>query len=239
MIYRVNLIRESELRYQGAVSRSFMFKAGGITVGGLLGIFLLFSFLQYRTVRQNLSWAREQWAQISPIYNNVVAMQQDLAANQKILTELKSWNNSRVAWSQPLVEIREIVPLTIQLTRLNIIGSVELKEIKLPPPPAATAGDKKSPTEKKAEKAKPPALMFRRFNISMEGKASGELADEVVVQFVKTMSESPSFKPMLESIKLRGLRREDEGAASASRDQPQASDRLFGIEATTLPKEIK
>ncbi|MFH0878764.1 MAG: hypothetical protein V2A34_03540, partial [Lentisphaerota bacterium] len=146
--------------------------------------------------------------------------------NKKLLTELKGWTASRIDWQGPLLELPEIVPPTIQLTKLNIWGTLETKEIKSKEPVKPPVS---GPPLKPVKLFSPPT---RTFNIIIDGRATGDLADEVVVQFVKTIRQSSAFQPLLASIKLQGIRRETGGSE-------ESDIRIFTIEALTIPREQK
>ena len=68
----------------------------------------------------------------------------------------------------------------------------------------------------------------------MEGKATGQMAESVVVQFVRTIGSARTFKQILDSIKLQSMQKENSTA-----DQGEQADRVFSIEASTLKREMK
>jgi hypothetical protein len=226
MIIRVNLLRESEFRYQGAVSRGFLIRASSITVGILVGLFLITTIFQYKGLRQSVAWSKEHWEKIKPAYENVKAMQTELSRNRVVLNELKGWRHSRIEWAAPMEELRKIVPGSIQLIKFNVFGSMEVKK-----PAAADAKPAAKPENPGAPPPPPPpGQAIRKFTVSIEGRSEDKLADKVILQFVDDLRQGASFKPILDSVKLQGLRLET---------GRESNGRVFNIEATTLPREMK
>ena len=230
MNYRLNLMLVTELRHQGAVSRTFMVRTSVLTVVSAVVLFLLMWMVRYNSVRANVNWMNERWSQIKPVYDNIISMQNELNNNKKLLAELQGWTAARIDWQSPLQEVPHIVPPTIQLTRVNIWGTMEVKEVKPKDLPKSAAGA--SPV---APKGKLFSAPIRTFNIIIDGKASGTLADETVVQFVRTIRQSATLQPLLAGIKLQGIRRE----SGAENESETDAVRVFTIEAVTLPREQK
>ena len=226
MIIRVNLMKEAEFRYQGAVSRSFMLRASLITVFIVGALLLLSAIVHYNSLKQRLAWATERWTKIKPAYENVKAMQAEIGRNKLVITELKGWENSRIAWAPCLRDVSRIVPAAVQLTRLNIFGSLEVKKMPTSPiaPPSGT------PKPKGPAEAAPPAPLVRKFLVSIEGRSEDKLADKVSLQLVEDIRQSPPFHSFLESVKLQGLRLET---------GKETSGRVFNIEAMSFLREMK
>ena len=227
MKVRINLLNESELRYQGATSRSFLVKIG---VGTVVSVVLLSGILfwaRQSRFQHELTTSQAQWKKIEPVYKEVLHMQQETALNRVLSAELAGWQKVRIEWHTPCRELQQLVPPTIQLKHLAMRCTVETKQQEAPPP----AGPDEKP------KPPPPPKEIRRFFLNLEGRASGNLAEDVVVQFVRTMRLAPSFQPFLESIKLQSLQR-DTVAGDTAKTTEQA-DRVFAIEAMSFPRETK
>ena len=74
---------------------------------------------------------------------------------------------------------------------------------------------------------------MRWYTITIDGKASGDLAEDVVIQFVRTLGSDALFKPIFESPpRLNSLLRD----TSQGDEQP---NRIFTIEGSTQKREIK
>lgn len=223
MMVRVNLLKESEYRYQGAVSSLFIVRTSMATLIAFSAVFVLMGVTRYRTARADLAACREIWRMREPMYNQVLAMKQDLATFKKQQQELAGWGLSRINWYDPLLELQAIVPPSLQLKRLNVRGEMELGRR------VVEADAEGGPA--KAAAAATGITPSRQFFISLDGKALGKMAEDVVVQFVRTLDSSRKIKPLLQTIKLQSLQRD----TSASGKE---ASRTFTIEATTRKRDL-
>lgn len=224
MNVRVNLIKDTELRHVGMVSRSFLIRVSSITAVTVLALFLIIFIGRYKLVQQQLTGARDRWETLKPAYDRVRVLRQDLVDRRKIMGELTGWSKSRINWVTPLTELQQTVPPTIQLTKLLIRGEFSMKEPKVTAPPSDPG---KPPPEI-------PATPMRRYFINIYGRASGTLADQVVIHFVRTFRQMPALHEILEGVKLQRLQKEADG--DKGNEQP---DRSFEIEGVSLYKEMK
>jgi hypothetical protein len=83
-----------------------------------------------------------------------------------------------------------------------------------------------------AQKPEQSGTPARQFMIRLDGRTPGHLADEVAVQFVRTIQDGMTFQPVLESLKLQGLQRVN---AADTTD----SSRMFGMEGFTRPRKLQ
>jgi hypothetical protein len=222
MNLRVNLLRPEEQRYQGPVSLRFAISVGGITVGCLLLILLLVGLHSYISVRRDLGASRTGWQKIEARFNAVTTKQKAETDNQLLLAELKKWNRQRVEWTPLLKELQNIAPPSVQFTRLMVRSDWNFQKV-----PGPTTSDGKEIPQ--------PLLPARRYYVSLEGRAAGELADQVVVDFERTWRQSPGFQPLFESVKLQRLVREAVGGA----DRQAQADRLFLIEGEFRVRKLE
>lgn len=220
MTVSINLMKPAEFRHQGAVSGAFVVRVSVASVVSFALVFGLLGLARFRIARQDLIDCREIWKMREPLYNQILAMKQDLATAKKLQQELKGWAASRINWGDPLLELQQIVPATMQLRQLSLRGETEFKQSSAPAP---EGGEGSAPAA--------PAQPVRRFYLIIEGKATGNLAENMVVQFVRTLGEASTFKAFLESKKLQSLQRE------ASQGGEQV-DRAFTIEAITIRKPM-
>ena len=220
MKLRVDLLTQEERRYQGPVSLKFAVTIGGITLGSLALITLLVVVHALLSVRSDLKTARGNWQQIEARYKTVTDKQKAEGENQAVLTELKLWSKQRISWTDLLAELRRIAPASMQFTRLTVRSEWAFVR-----PPAKTTSDGKEIPQA--------AVPARRFFLSLEGRAAGDLADQVVVDFERAWRQSPGFQPLFESVKLQRLVRE---ATSETGRQP---DRLFLIEGEFRARKLE
>ncbi len=222
MNLRVNLLRPEEQRYQGPVSLRFAITVGGITLGCILLILLLVGLHSYISVRRDLNASRTGWQKIESRFNDVTAKQKAEGENQQLLNELKKWNKQRVAWTPLLKELQDIAPASVQFTRLMVRSDWSFQKV-----PGPTTSDGKEIPQ--------PMTPTRRYFISLEGRAAGDLADQVVVDFERTWRQSAGYQPLFESVKLQRLVRDAVGSAER---QAQA-DRLFLIEGEFRARKLE
>lgn len=214
MTVRVDLLKPSEFRRQGAVSGAFIVRVSIASILAFGGLFALLAFVRFRIARQDLLACREIWKMREPLYNQIMDMKQDLATEKKIQQELVGWEDVRIDWEPALLGLQGIVPSTMQLRRLNVRGEQNFRREKVP--------DGEGEVE----------VPVRRFFLVVEGKATGDKAEDLVVQFVRAMGKEPVFAPILESIKLQSLQRD-------TSQRGEQFDRMFRVEATTVARAMK
>ena len=225
MSIRVNLLKPSEARRQSMVGLKFIFQFGMATVVMILLIFGGLSFIRNETGKRDLEKARNIWEIREPMYQKIVEIKGDMATEKKFQQELEGWHASRIDWKPLLIELRKICPPLVQLRRLDIRGDVLIKQM-----PAVEAANSEPPASSAAPSA---GLAMRWYSITLEGKASGNMAEDVVIQFVRAFGNDALFKPIFESPpRLNSLQRD----MSQDGEQP---NRIFTIEGSTQKREIK
>ena len=94
---RVNLLKKSEQRYQGAVSRRFMLVSSVITPIILIAILSGVKLIQFAGVQSDLESSRKIWGDLKPR----LALHQDeqrcLNGNEKILELIGGWRSTQVS----------------------------------------------------------------------------------------------------------------------------------------------
>ena len=225
MTIRVNLLQPHEYRRQGAVSGTFILRVSIGTALAFLTLFSVLGFVWYEIAQRDLAAAREIWRIREPMYNQIMAMKQDLAVEKKLQQELDGWKTWRLAWTPLLLEFQKIVPSTMQIKRLNMRGDMELSR----KGGATSSGEMDTAAANKVS-----FIPTIKYNIVFDGKASGAEAETTVVQFVRTIGRAAGYESILDpaSVKLRSMQRD----TSEAGEQP---DRIFSIEATTMARSLK
>lgn len=225
MTIRVNLLQPHEYRRQGAVSGAFIVRVSIGTALAFLTLFSALGFVWHEISQRDLEAAREIWRIREPMYDQIMAMKQDLAVEKKLEQELEGWVTWRLAWTPLLLEFQKIVPLTMQIKRLNIRGDSDLAR----KGGATTTGEMDEPGASKVS-----FIPTIKYTMTFDGKASGNEAETTVVQFVRTFGRAAGYEPILDpaSLKLRSMQRD----ASEPGEQP---DRVFSIEAMTMVRSLK
>jgi hypothetical protein len=225
MSIRVNLLKPSEARRQGVVGVKFMIQISIATAVLILLIAVGLSFVHYQSGKRDLEAARNYWKIQEPLYKELVKMKENLETEKKFQQELRGWHASRIDWTPLLLELRKICPPMVQLRRLGIRGNLFIKQ---KPVVEAAGGETPEPSA-----APSPGQAMRWYSITIDGKASGGKAEDVVIQFVRTLGSDALFKQIFESPpRLNSLQRD----ASQGDEQP---NRVFTIEGLTLKREIK
>lgn len=210
----VNLLKLSEQRYQGPVSQRFLLRTLGITIGCALLLWGAYRVVLSVDTRVRLRTNKETWAKVEPRYQRLLSAQADLARDRALLQELAGWKNARQEKHALLSEIQELVPPTVQFTRLTLRGDVFLakrKAAKEPAPavaaPARKVRGKAASTKVATNKVEEISIAARRFSLSISGLATGDRAEEAVVRLERALQESPALGTLFESVRLMSVTR--------------------------------
>ena len=215
MSVRVNMMLAEELRATPSVTASFSPRVLAIVGGAIVATLLALGTVHYRMVSNGLRLAQARFVTVEPRFNEATRIQLDRNHNHNLIDELDRWAASGVAWSVPLAELGRLVPESVQFTRMTIESAI----------------DKPRPVRRRGQEDAPQPPPLRRYTVRIDGAASGELSDQTVVDFVKTLRESPAFVGWVESVQLQGLQRAT--VATAGPD-----DRVFRIDLRTYAREM-
>jgi hypothetical protein len=202
MNLKLDLLRDAERRFQGPVSVRFAVRMALAAVGTVVALVLIVVGRGYFATHRSVAEARVAWEKISPHYKDALARQKDLNALQGLDRWLTNWHSARLNTSGLLYDLQDLVPTNIQLTRLTLVSDFDTRA------ESATA---------RAAKTNAPIVRVRS-SLTMEGKASGERAEESANGFVADLEKQPRFGPLLDSVKLQRLDRD-----------PATGDRVFEV----------
>lgn len=180
---RVNLLKKSEQRYQGAVSRRFLLVS--IVVTPILFITILsgVKLIQYTAVQSNLKSSREIWENLSPRLELYKEEQRSLGANNQAMELITSWRSTQVGFSKLLTELQTTVPSGIQLTRMAIRS------------------------EPKTSIYENPEDFPLDYTLTIQGVAEGERAEDAVISLRKGLLKPEHMRSTFESVKLSSMRK--------------------------------
>lgn len=180
---RVNLLKKSEQRYQGAVSRRFLLSS--IVVVPILFVTILSSIklVQYTAVKSQLTSSQELWAGLEPRLERYKEEQRGLAGNKRGLELISAWQESKVPLSQLLNEIQDTVPEGVQLQRMAIRCDL-----------------KKSVYDK-------PEDFALDYALTVQGVAQGDRAEDAVISMVKALLEPATMGATFDSVELGSMRK--------------------------------
>ncbi len=180
---RVNLLKKSEQRYQGVVSRRFLLVCIVVTpilfITSLSGIKLV----QYTSVQSSLKSSRELWVGLEPRLEQYKDERRSLVANQRALELIAGWQGTQVPISELLTEIQGSVPATVQLTRLSIRSELGTSVY-----------------------AKPTDFS-KDYTLMVQGGAQGEQAEDVVIALLKDLLKTERMGTVFKSVKLGSMRK--------------------------------
>lgn len=184
---RVNLLKKTEQRYQGAVSRRFMLASVVITpivvIAALSGIKLV----QYTGVQAELRASREIWADLEPKLELFKDENKGLVANRKMLDLIDGWETSHGSFVKLLEDIQRTVPENIQFTRLSVRDTSQITTFA-------------NPTDMELD-----------YTLEVEGISQGERAENQVIDLRRNLLACEQIGSTFSSIKLASLRKSSGG----------------------------
>ncbi len=201
---RVNLLKKSELRYQGAVSRRFMLV--GVVVTPIVAIALLSSIklVQYTTVKYELKTSREIWTELEPRLELYKNENRGLVTNQQVMELLDGWQNSQASFVRLLTDIQDTVPENIQFTRLSVRSAMD-------------SSTYKSPED-----------MELVYNLVVEGISHGDQAETEAILLPRKLLAAEEVAATFDTLKLASMRKRGGGGSSNQRDFRVVSEILKG-----------
>jgi uncharacterized membrane protein len=189
---RVNLLKKSEQRYQGAVSHRFILVAAVVAPLVFIIIFSGVKFVQYTSVKSALQEGKEVWSGLESQYKFHQKELQSLSACRTSLDLLTGWMASQISLSLLLTEIQEQVPPTIQLQHLSI------------------RSEPKNITYTRAED------FVLNYKLMLQGVSQGNRAEDAVMGLRKDLMATDTLGKTFRSVKLASMRkRVGEGGQSA------------------------
>lgn len=180
---RVNLLKKTERRYQGAVSRRFMLIS--IVVTPILFIALLsgVKLIQYGGVRADLRISRDIWKTLEPRLNEAMEQQRGLKTNREALTLFDAWQDSKASMESLLQDIQQVIPENIQLKRVSVRSAVTTS------------------LYRHAEDLK---LDYR---LTLTGVSQGEQAEDTVIRLRRDLLAQEQLSTIFDSVKLTSMRK--------------------------------
>ena len=191
---RVNLLKKSEQRYQGAVSRRFL--TVSLVVAPVMAIAILsgIKLVQYAGVQSELKSSRTLRDSREPRLELFKDENRGLSANRTMLDLFEGWKDSHGSFVQLLDEIQSTVPENIQFTRLSVRGV-----------PAATVYAATND-------------MGIAYDLVIEGVSAGDRAENEVIDLRKDLLGCGQIGATFSSLKLASLRKSSRGGSQNSRE---------------------
>jgi hypothetical protein len=120
---RVNLIKRSEMRYQGVVNPKFLAIAAAFTLTAVLLLLTAVRGVQYSYRKKLLSDARQHWEQLEPRNKSAKAVSDELSRQAEMIKDLESRGEWATTWVDFLILLQKTAPESIQLNRLTLSRS--------------------------------------------------------------------------------------------------------------------
>lgn len=191
---RVNLLKKSEQRYQGAVSRRFIMVSAVVTPILLIAVLSGIKLVQYSGVQADLKTSREIWKDLKPKLELFNEENKSLAANRKILALFEGWRQSQLPIVKLMDEVQDVVPQNVQFSRFSLRGDIT-----------------------KAAYATPKDMKLN-YKLLIEGVAQGNRAEEDVWKFQKDLIGSPDINRAFETVDLADMRKRQSGSGVTLRE---------------------
>jgi Tfp pilus assembly protein PilN len=120
MSLRINLILDSERRSASPIQPQTLVRMGIVVLALIPVLIGLALFTGHRRFRMELDRTRTEWTQAKPRYEEALRIKQDLARQQSLMKEISGYRATRIAWSEQLEGLRDVVPQVVQLTELHV-----------------------------------------------------------------------------------------------------------------------
>ena len=191
---RVNLLKKSEQRYHGAVSRRFIFISAVVAPVLLIAILSGVKLLQYSGVKSELTTSRELWEDLEPRLILFKDENRGLITNRDALELFDGWKNSQASFVELMGDIQDAVPEQIQFTRLSVRGN--------PSEPVYTSADE----------------MPLELELVIEGRSQGGRAENHVINLQKGLLGCEQISSTFDSIKLSSMRKRQTAGGDGIRE---------------------
>lgn len=180
---RVNLLKKSEERYQGAVSRRFMLVSIVVTPILFIAILSGGKLIQYGGVQADLGASREIWKTLEPRLAVSRDQQRGLKANRQAIELINGWQGSQVSMEGLLLDIQKTIPENVQLTRISIRGKVN----------ASVYRDVDE--------------LGLDYSLVLQGMSQGAQAEDAVIHLRKDLLTREHLSATFDSLKLISMRK--------------------------------
>jgi hypothetical protein len=191
---RVNLLKKSEQRYQGMVSRRFVVVSLVATPLLLIAVLSGIKLIQYTGVQSELKASREIWKNLEPKLALFNEEKKALADHRQLLSLFEGWRSSQAPINELLEGIQGSVPDNIQFTRLSLRGDLTRSVY-------AAADD-----------------MALNYKLVIEGLSQGDMAESDVIRLQRQLLACEVVEASFESIKLTAMRKRQDAQRMTMRE---------------------
>lgn len=212
MQYMINLLKDSEQRYEGPVSTRFLVFAGAGFVMVAVSLLIAYVIFLGLVLHANLERSRQTWRNMEPRYNELTELENSFQLASRMEEELRGWERSRTEWHRILLHIQREIPSSIQLVKLEGRDRIE-----------------KPAQPQKGESMPDPVSRLQLF---LTGRVTGPAGEEEVTRFIRSLLEptdeqAPSFRTA--------------SLVSIQRDRRETTQivNLFDLDIAGYPRDIQ
>jgi hypothetical protein len=180
---RVNLLKKSECRYQGAVSRRFLLISIVVTPILFIAVLSGVKLIQYGSVQADLKAGREIWGTLEPRLAMALEQQSGLKSNRQAMSLINGWKASQVSMDGLLLDIQKAIPANVQLSRISIRSGA------------------------KASVYRTAAELELNYHMALQGVSQGEQAEDAVINLRRDLLEKEYLSTIFDSVKLTSMRK--------------------------------
>lgn len=191
---RINLLKKSEQRYQGAVSRRFVLVSIVATPILLIAVLSGIKLIQYTGVQSELKTSRAMWKTLEPRLALFNEEKKGLTHHRQILALFEGWQASQAPVIELLDGIQDSVPDNIQFTRLSLRSDLTRAVY-------GTAAD-----------------MALNYRLAIEGLSQGAMAESDVIRLQRELLACAVVESSFDSIKLTAMRKRQDARQIAMRE---------------------
>jgi hypothetical protein len=132
--------------------------------------------------------------------------------------DLAAVNRSRALYAAQMALIKNLVPDSVELNRINLTSITEVREIA----PAAD-GDAAGAIDKEKTSKAPKSKTIEHLSLQLDGRAIGIRPELEVDKFLQELRSNADFSAQVEQIQLRSIARSPVTAESTGLNVPAAS----------------
>lgn len=151
-----------------------------------------------------------QWKKVSN--DQSVGAMAEFNTLKGLANDLVAMNHARKELATQMALVKDLLPESIALTRVNFSMSTETLEGPAPPPDDNSGKVRRPPQPKTIE----------RIALQIEGKATSNRPEIEVDNFIQSMKENPQVSSQISQIQLRSISRSTTGAEAGAAGQPTA-----------------
>jgi hypothetical protein len=219
----INLLAEEQLAQQASARDPLKtaIAAGAIAIATAAGAGSVLSMLASQK-RTELALWQAKWQQLAEQHQNRAT--DKLQTIRALATDILALHQSRRLLAPQLALVKDLVPDSIQLTRLNLAVAIETAGSAEP-----GADDSPTGTAKPAARAR----IVERLLLQLQGRATGSPPEIAVDRYMQTLRTDPAFSEQIEQVQLRSIARATAPTDNAAAGLPVAS---FVIDCQYKPR---